>query len=1425
MRRIIIVTAALGLMWGLPHLAVSAQHTAFDPLTLAAIGFVLLAAFAVGEFGAVMKLPKVTGYIVSGLLLGPFVLNILSTRVAGEMQVFNTLALGLIATTAGLELDVRSMAKVSRTMLATIVFKLLFLLILVGGAFYLLQTYWPVLPNIKPKAVIALALLFSVLAIGTSPAITIAVLSESKSKGRLSDMALAIAVAKDLVVVVFLALAISYIRAWLNPELSLDTGVLIKVGRELGLSLALGALIGVIMILYSKFLRAEQLMALVAVVIVAAEVCRMFHLELLLVLIMTGFVVRNFSHQEHFLLEPLVRISLPVFVVFFTTAGANVDLVATTAILPLAITIVAARAIAFFIASYLGGMVGKENRAIRANAWMAYLPQAGVTLGLILVAAEALPELATSIHRTGMAIVGINLLLGPVLMSLALRRVGEVPGPQKLLESETISGESATDFPKPVVDSTAIVSAPSSPESASIALTCRPLSLSETKHKVGSSDLATQMVALERALWDTLGPFIDQVCVPLSGNGRRTITRLIDKSDIKDIYANIVELLAVLPPETPMTWERDITTLFDRQLSIIRVSPAIVTAPITATIVQRQTGDSISLRFRKAGVRAALALGLSGARVREVPFRLIGSICFEPLLAKTIATVSASWHRAIIAALTQVRQALDDFHSTEENRASIERIFLHWRQATEADLKLTIHRGALQMCERLAIADSPRLPRRKLHYSKVAPTVQRERASIDVNQKPWRTVVQAAYQTVRIAALVRLTERQLSQIVQHRLTDPLEQMEIKLIPAAQIVVNRIQSLADEIAEEKNWEPAVLERIFDRANNLFPTNERRAMRSYAATFRGVTRKSHISEYVADVLSRVPGTVEVFPSGIRADSITAPNEVSLVEINFGLRMVLLLREQFLKSVTQLSIQIGTQVVDVEPTIRETVHLITYGVEVALNRKDDSASVKAELVQGASVRAAQRAAQQYQEMAAAIDAARAGIRVLQAELPDQLQEVSRRKPTSMELIQGSAVTSAKISLKKYTQLIRQWVSSRWIPFAQFVTGASKRSMEEWQIQSGAVRLDAAGIAQYCNRRIFALDHVDLPRIYKEVLTLEPLSDRRMLSARIPLIESIVAAIYDKGDDAHLLLVGSRGSGKTTILTELHFRLTDRRVLRFDAGTLERGDDLIAELADELDCANDFELVEERLKTRRPIVLFDDLEKVLSPAPEGISMLESWLKLIVSTHGSAKWVVTVNSETLKVLLDLALPFKKVFGRIITLESLDWQTLREVITVRQRFAGIAIRTGRQLGPLDFLFNWRSGSRESQYYRTLEHASRGNLRAALLIHLYSLKRDGDSLIATQPQDLSLSFLSWLPSDAIALVAQLIRFGPMSEQTLRDFFVMNADEMAALLLFLERAGLVERRTLGYRNVFRVPVHLQDVTATALTKRNIFQDGTL
>src|SRR5690606_18168856 len=214
--------------------------------------------------------PRVTGYILAGAVLGPSAGNILSGEVVVEMRMFNTLALGLIATSAGLELDFRQLVPLARTLAVTTLLKVILGISFVGGTLFAVAQFIPLTGIDTSAQLLALALVMGALSIGTSPSITLAVLSETRAKGRLTDLVLGAAVFKDLIVVVCLAIMGALARTLLVPGEEVEPAVLITVGQELGGSLFAGVLLGMVLIAYVRFIRAEMLLFVAAMILVVA---------------------------------------------------------------------------------------------------------------------------------------------------------------------------------------------------------------------------------------------------------------------------------------------------------------------------------------------------------------------------------------------------------------------------------------------------------------------------------------------------------------------------------------------------------------------------------------------------------------------------------------------------------------------------------------------------------------------------------------------------------------------------------------------------------------------------------------------------------------------------------------------------------------------------------------------------------------------------------------------------------------------------------------------------------------------------------------------------------------------------------------------------------------------------------------------------
>lgn len=424
MRRVLIIMLLLLLMYALQLLQVGTD-TPFNPQSLATLGFVLLAAYTLGEITNAFGVPKITGYIITGIVFGPQVINLFSTGVVSDLKLINGLAVGLIALTAGGEMKVSGLKGVAKTLSLIVLIKGLLILLTINLTVFLARPLIPFLAQENPFLVLSVGMILGVLAMGTSPSVTIAVINETESRGRLSDLTLGLAVVKDVVMVILLAVGISLTRLYSAPGATFDLSVLQQAGQEQFLSILAGALIGAIIILYVRFVRAEMWLFIVGLILFATTAAERWHLEALLMFITAGFTVQNFSPYGDELIHPIERLSLPVYVVFFSIAGADLNLNALQQVWLITLILVIVRIGVIYTGTRVATALAKEPPAIRQHAWLGFISQAAVVLGLAIVVENSLPGLGTQIKTMVVATVALNLLLGPITFKVALSRVGE----------------------------------------------------------------------------------------------------------------------------------------------------------------------------------------------------------------------------------------------------------------------------------------------------------------------------------------------------------------------------------------------------------------------------------------------------------------------------------------------------------------------------------------------------------------------------------------------------------------------------------------------------------------------------------------------------------------------------------------------------------------------------------------------------------------------------------------------------------------------------------------------------------------------------------------------------------------------------------------------------------------------------------------
>lgn len=394
--------------------------------TTVLLGFILLAAYLAGAAAAGLRLPRVTGYVLVGIVVGPFAIGIFSEELVESLRTIDELALALIALTAGGELKLDELQKslpsilwVSVSVLATVVAGITALVLA-------LRSVAPVLPNESWTFALAVALLLGIWCANSSPDATIAVVNESRARGELTETILGVTIFKDVLVIVLFAVALSAAGPLTRGE-PFDTELLGAMGWHVVGALGIGAALGWGFSAYLERQGGRTVLGVLVFSYLLVLVAHAFHVELLLTAVAAGFVIANYSEAGDRLIDAIEANSLVVFAIFFALAGAALDLGTVVALWPAALVVVVARAVLTWAGARLGSLQAGSPRPIRNLAWMGLISQAGITLGLSLLVAAEFPTWGPQFLAFTTAVIIIHLLLGPILLKIALVRAGETP--------------------------------------------------------------------------------------------------------------------------------------------------------------------------------------------------------------------------------------------------------------------------------------------------------------------------------------------------------------------------------------------------------------------------------------------------------------------------------------------------------------------------------------------------------------------------------------------------------------------------------------------------------------------------------------------------------------------------------------------------------------------------------------------------------------------------------------------------------------------------------------------------------------------------------------------------------------------------------------------------------------------------------------
>jgi len=401
---------------------------------LLAIGLLLLVGYWAGRAANAVKLPRVTGYLIAGLLLGPSASGILCrSLVDQDLHSITELALSVIAYSIGGSLVYHRLKRLGRSILwitfaqgiGAFVLTTLVLLpalpvlsVLGRGGFGLLDTHLP------------LALVIGAICVATAPGVVLAIVTELRAGGTFTTALLAVIALSDALAIALFAVAAALAQTLVSPDGVSWCGMSAVVGWELGFSLILGLAAGRLLVIMGKHARRKEalLMVVLGTVLTTSGAASVLRGSPLLACMVVGYVIVNLEKRRPDFFLVVEEVEEPLFGLFFGLAGAQIDLELFRSSAAMVVIILVVRMGGKQLGAWAGARISRAPEAIKKYLALGLFPQAGISIGLVLVARGIFEDtvVAETLLNAIIGTVILNELIAPPLVKHALTKAGEI---------------------------------------------------------------------------------------------------------------------------------------------------------------------------------------------------------------------------------------------------------------------------------------------------------------------------------------------------------------------------------------------------------------------------------------------------------------------------------------------------------------------------------------------------------------------------------------------------------------------------------------------------------------------------------------------------------------------------------------------------------------------------------------------------------------------------------------------------------------------------------------------------------------------------------------------------------------------------------------------------------------------------------------
>jgi Kef-type K+ transport system membrane component KefB len=359
----------------------------------------------------------VTGYLLFGILIGPQALGLVDLNIVNNMHIINEIALALIAFSIGAEFNFNHIKKLGKNIfIITLMQAFVTLALVFIVSFYVFDSSF------------SFSILLAAISCATAPAATLMVINQYNADGPLVRTILPVVAIDDAVCIITFGIAMALSKTSLGNQSMSFVHMLREPIIEIATSLSIGFILGFVFSVSRKYFKNDDdtLIWVLGVVFIAAGISLSFDLSPLLTCMTVGATITNFLPDCKKIFYLAEKFSPPLYLIFFTVAGASLHLTELTHIGLFGLAYLISRTGGKIFGAALGAKMTSSSDNIVKYLGFGLLPQAGVAIGLVTLVNATFPEFGSELMTIVLGGVVFFEVIGPFSTKFALRKAGEI---------------------------------------------------------------------------------------------------------------------------------------------------------------------------------------------------------------------------------------------------------------------------------------------------------------------------------------------------------------------------------------------------------------------------------------------------------------------------------------------------------------------------------------------------------------------------------------------------------------------------------------------------------------------------------------------------------------------------------------------------------------------------------------------------------------------------------------------------------------------------------------------------------------------------------------------------------------------------------------------------------------------------------------